>query len=210
MDDIGCIYLITNKINNAKYIGQHSERTVTKRWNEHLSRAKAGKVHKYLYSAMSHYGIENFTIEKLGEFPINALGRMEAYYAEQFGSYYWDSKPGYNMVWCGDENNKGIKHTSETCKKMSEARKGIIPYKMIEVWKGSKHTEDTKKKISENNVGFSGKKHSSETIEKMIAKRTGSKRSDETKKKMSEANLRRWKLLKEEGVGCIGKKKSTV
>ena len=207
MEDRGCIYLITNRINNAKYIGQHCKTTITKRWNEHLSRAKSGKVCKYLYTAMRHYGIENFTIEKIGEFPINALGPMEAYYAEQYNTYYWDTDLGYNVVWCGEDNNKGIKMSPETCKKMSELRKGKVPEAMIRAWTGSHHSEETKEKMSQNaGKPMLGKKHNQEAIDKMVKSRTGQKRSEETKKKMSEANLRRWKLYKEQGIGNIGKK----
>lgn len=209
MQSNGCIYLIINKINNAKYIGQHCEPSITKRWNEHLSRAKNGKVNKYLYNAMRHYGIENFIIEKIGEFPIKSLGKMEAYYAEQYGSYYWDPEPGYNMVWCGGNNNKGIKPSLETRKKMSESSpwKGKIVEAAVKTWTGSHHSEETKKKMSENSPkAMLGKKHTQESIDKMIKSRTGSKRSEETKKKMSEANLRRWKLYKEQGIGNIGKK----
>jgi|688.fasta_scaffold239520_2 hypothetical protein len=44
--------------------------------------------------------------------------------------------------------NKGISHTKETKKKISEALKGRIPYN-----KGIPHTEETKRKISIANFG---------------------------------------------------------
>lgn len=54
---------------------------------------------------------------------------------------------------------------------------------------GVQRSELTKKLISENNVGFSGRKHSPETIAKMKsakAGKTGRPHTEETKKKLSE------------------------
>ena len=60
-------------------------------------------------------------------------------------------------------HQKGKQKSEETKKKMSDAKKGNIPWN-----KGKHHTEETKKKLSESNKG----KHHTE----------------ETKKKISEAN----------------------
>ena len=82
----------------------------------------------------------------------------------------------------------GKKHTDETRKKMSESSKGNqnclgrvlseeTKFKISESNRGKKHTDDTRKKISENHHNVSGeknpmygKKHSSETIEKIRQK----------------------------------------
>ena len=72
--------------------------------------------------------------------------------------------------------NKGIHHTEETRRKMSESHKGKP------AWNKGKHgiySEDTRRKISEAMKGhthFNGHHH-----------------SEETRKKMSEAAKKRWK-----------------
>lgn len=70
---------------------------------------------------------------------------------------------------------------------------------------GHPQTEETKKKISEHSVGFSGKKHSKESIEKMRAVKGGENHpnygkhlSDETKRKISDAH----KKLRNKRVYC--------
>jgi len=48
----GCIYLITNTINNKKYVGQHNRHTFHLRWRAHKQRAKDTKYKEPLYGAM--------------------------------------------------------------------------------------------------------------------------------------------------------------
>ena len=54
--------------------------------------------------------------------PLDSLGRLEEYFAEQHGSYIWDTEPGYNMVWCGKHFWRGMKHTEDTRKIMREKK----------------------------------------------------------------------------------------
>lgn len=58
------IYKITNLINNKCYIGK-TERTIEKRWKEHLR--KRNSLDLPLYRALNKYGINNFQIEQLEE-----------------------------------------------------------------------------------------------------------------------------------------------
>jgi hypothetical protein len=48
---------------------------------------------------MRVYGISAFECERLYEGPNACLNGLEAYYAEQYGSYVWDG--GYNAGECG-------------------------------------------------------------------------------------------------------------
>jgi hypothetical protein len=85
--------------------------------------------------------------------------------------------------------NKGIPHTEETCKLMSELRKGKAPWN-----KGKpgiqKHSEETKKKLSkarEGNKNRLGKEHSIESKRLMSEAKKGKPRSAEARKKISDA-----------------------
>lgn len=118
MNDKGCIYLITCLPNAKKYVGQHCTTNHIIRWKQHLSSARNGSL-DYIHNAIRKYGADNFTVERLCICHLEALGRLEAYYAEQYGCYMWDLAPGYNMVWCGDNFWLGMKHTPATRAKMS-------------------------------------------------------------------------------------------
>ena len=59
------IYLITNLINNKKYVGKTTN-TIKERWQEHCRDSKKKRCEKRpLYDAFNKYGIENFKIEEL-------------------------------------------------------------------------------------------------------------------------------------------------
>ena len=110
------------------YVGQHVEPTPDNRWKQHIRTSKRGDGY-FLHSAIKKYGVENFTIDVLCVCKHEALGRMEAYYAEQYGTYIWDPVPGYNMVWCGDHPRLGMTNTLESRKKLALAKRGMKPSK---------------------------------------------------------------------------------
>jgi hypothetical protein len=86
--------------------------------------------------------------------------------------------------------NIGMKHTDETKKKMSEAKKGTPPWN-----KGKKCPDETKKKISEANKGTppwnKGKTgiYTEAAILRMSEAKKGVKLSEKHKKKLSEAQI---------------------
>ena len=117
----GCIYYIHCKETNKGYVGQHCLPSPERRWREHWT-----YMNRYdlpLYYAFRKYGRDAFTIETLCVVPLEALGRMEMYWAEQFETYVWDTPGGYNAVWCGDNSRLGITATPETCEKLSKSLK---------------------------------------------------------------------------------------
>lgn len=100
-------------------MGQHCLPTPERRWKEHWD--DMNKYDYLLYRAFKKYGKEAFTIETLCVVPVESLGQMEAYWAEQLETYSWDTPGGYNMIWCGALSRLGIKHTLEALEKIGEA-----------------------------------------------------------------------------------------
>lgn len=104
---------------------------------------------------------------------------MEAYYAEQYGSYTWDTPGGYNMVWCGGSKvaRNGLKFTDETRAKLSEKAKGRVI------------SEAQRRQISQTLTGRSGHKHTSEVCKRMSERMKGNKLSAEAIEKMRQTKL---------------------
>lgn len=95
---MGYIYLITNKINNKKYVGKTTQ-SIEKRWKEHISDSKKEKCEiRPLYRAMRKYGIENFSIIKIEKCDTKILSEREQYWIQYYNTY----KDGYNATLGGD------------------------------------------------------------------------------------------------------------
>lgn len=103
------IYLITNLVNNKKYVGQ-TEKTFNKRYDgrgvgvervKHHYEGNGGKGNHHLYHSILKYGTENFKVEIIHI----AQSREELNYFESFYErYYNTTNPmyGYNKKPCGD------------------------------------------------------------------------------------------------------------
>lgn len=169
IDIKGEIYLITNKVNNKKYVGQtHSHfknGTVygyKNRFKRHISNANSTNCNnksRALYSAIRKYGKENFDIELLETTDTNVLDNREKHYIKHYNTL---CPNGYNLT----EGGVDGKMCDATAQKISNSLKGHIV------------SNDTKKKISESLIGNKhpnwGKKHSAKTLGKMSLKQTGS------------------------------------
>lgn len=102
------IYVITNKINNKKYVGQSID--VEKRWSEHKYNSKRNTT-IYLYNSMKKYGIDNFTLEVIEEnIPLQMIDSRESYWIEKLNTY---RPEGYNLT-LGGEGTIGYVHTQKT------------------------------------------------------------------------------------------------
>jgi len=182
----GCIYKITNLMDNKCYIGQTTENNYEKYIDNHFKYAFNNKDNgdRYFYNSIRKYGKKNFkweilgfcdSLEELNEAEIEAI-----WFFRSFGSdgEIMDSVYGYNLT-KGGGGSSGLKHTEETKKQMSISNTG------------KKRTEETKKKISESKKGTpssrKGKKLSEDTKKKIGIANTGKKHTEETKKKMSES-----------------------
>ena len=113
------IYIITNKINNKKYVGQ----TINpkKRWSAHKYE---GIHYNYtniaLYNAMKKYGVENFEFKVIeSNIDINEINDRETFWIKKINTY----KPnGYNLTF-GGEGLQGFKMSKESKDKLSKIAK---------------------------------------------------------------------------------------
>lgn len=99
----GWIYLISNNINNKKYIGQTSQ-TIKKRFGSHKSDARNGR-DCALYRAMRKHGIDNFYVEEIEclysaskDDLCKMLDEKEIYWIDYYNTYKGD---GYNETFGG-------------------------------------------------------------------------------------------------------------
>ena len=94
------IYLITNDINNKKYVGKTEFNDIQKRFSEHCKDCNRREYEKRpLYSAMKLYGVEHFYIQELEYVPYNQnLSEREIYWIDYYDTYH----NGYNATRGGD------------------------------------------------------------------------------------------------------------
>jgi group I intron endonuclease len=158
----GCIYKITNIVNNKVYIGQTIN--IKHRINDYKNLKCKGQIK--IYNAIKKYGWNNFKIKVIA-FCKNRedLDKLETLNI----SYYNSINKGYN---CESGGTNGYNHSEKTKKKISESLTG------------KKASEETKKKMS---LKRRGKKLSAYHISRLC----GRKFSDEVKKKMSNAQIGR-------------------
>jgi group I intron endonuclease len=154
------IYIITNLINQKRYIGMTSNK-LSERWSLHKADARRNKPY-YLHKAIRKYGSENFKIELLEETTVTSLkelGIIETNWIKKLN-------PEYNMT-TGGEGHTGMpmigekngmfnrKHTEESKEKMRINRKGKgaqpgelnARYGKIGTFTGKTHSEETKLKM---------------------------------------------------------------
>lgn len=90
--------MITNKINNKKYIGK-TLKTIEERWKEHKRAYKRKSYeNRPLYRAMNKYGIENFCIEEIANCSNEEINEKEQYFIKFYNTYHF----GYNATLGGD------------------------------------------------------------------------------------------------------------
>lgn len=173
------IYMITNNINNKKYIGI-TKKTLQERYIEHISTIRKKK--KYaLHHALLKYGVENFSIEEIEH--TNDVSR-ETYWI----NHYNTRTHGYNLT-AGGDGTSGYK--------FDETQKKIISERVKELHKsgkigmhGKKHSIETRQKIKDAHTKIA--KYGPENHS------YGRKHTDETKRKLSLANKGRKIILTEE------------
>lgn len=151
------VYKLTCTNTGKSYIG-YSRHSLEVRWRGHLKHAKAGSPTK-LYRAIRKYGEKAFTKEILEE----VVTKVEAQQREiDLIARYQTLKLGYNTTRGGDGGNTSTERTLKWNKHISESLKGKP--------KSSEHRKNMcgpRPSVSGENNPFYGKRHSSETKEKI-------------------------------------------
>lgn len=167
---MGVIYLRTNLLNGKQYVGQ------TQNMQQRENKWRCMKHHyagKLIDNARSKYGFENWSLKIIVECDDQkGLDELEAYYINYYGT---KAPNGYNLTDGGGSGNLGYKHSEEAKKTISAKNKISMS--------GKHHTEETKKKLSEIKKGtipwIKGKHHSNETKKKISDKKKGVKHTKE-------------------------------
>ena len=184
----GIIYLITNNINNKKYVGQ-----TIRSFHDRIREYKKGFSNGYLNNAFNKYGWDNFEFSIIDTATsLKELNEKEIKYIQQYKSN--QKEFGYNIESGG---GNAIPNT-ETLEKMSRSHIGI---KQTNNWVnkriakagsedakkyGKSKTEEEKKILSENSTKFW----------------LGKNRNEETKRKISETKKEQGLSDKQKEVLC--------
>jgi group I intron endonuclease len=110
---VGWIYLMLNKINGKRYVGQTIQGE--RRWTKHRSDSFVGS-QSAIHRAIRKYGWENFNVSVIWEGPADSLNEQESFFIREHNSL---SPHGYNLTTGGQTNGKII--SEETKEKISVA-----------------------------------------------------------------------------------------
>lgn len=196
---MACIYILTNKVNGKKYIGQTS-RSFENRFNQHIRDSKNGPKFP-VDRAINKYGENNFRTY-IYECDVSDLDYLEVHLIKIFRST--DKILGYNLDSGGNSQKTRSKSTK---RKISESLTGKR--------KTKEHIANRVSSVIKNgtlagkNNPMFGKTHKQETIKKMREVRIGKyngknsplkgrKFSEEHKKKISENKKLYWEKIRNE------------
>ncbi|MDP3763697.1 MAG: GIY-YIG nuclease family protein [bacterium] len=199
MNNTGIIYRAINLINGKSYIGQTAQKLEYRIKDHYRNTIRSN--HKFA-NALKKYTPEDWKWEILVEnVPGEQLGLFERSYIYGLSTFEF----GYNSTKGGEENpsvnnpevrrkiseaNKGnkyclgFKHTDQTRKNMSAAKKGV---------KKKPFTEQHRKNLSLSKKGIC---FSEEQKKAISESQKGRKVSQQTKNKMSESGSENWRIVK--------------
>jgi group I intron endonuclease len=123
----GLVYILINRINNKKYVGQ-TQFTLKKRYPTNWWKRSHNS---YLKASIEKYGIDNFEFEVLESniSSIEELNEKEQFYANTFDTY---APKGYNFTQCGGNkkmhelSKKRISNTKSKLHFLKNASSGEI------------------------------------------------------------------------------------
>ena len=130
----GNIYLIINKQNGHKYVGQTTQ-TINKRWAQHISEARRMS-DKPLHRAIRKYGTHMFMIRELCECSVDELDEKEKHYIDIYNTFndpqHYNAKDGGIQPILSEESKKKISeaksklvHTEEHTNNISSSLKHL-------------------------------------------------------------------------------------
>jgi len=207
---MGYVYLVTNKVNGMKYVGQSLQLDINKRWYSH-KKVDKHNVGQILYNAYKKYGIDNFDYKIICICFDEDTDKYEEEYIKKYNTVHPN---GYNLL----QGGKNRKHNPETLKHLSEIMKGENHPQY-----GTKLSEERKKLHSERMKGTGnpnfGKKIPREVIEKRIQTiknntkklleiklKNPNNTTLETKEKISNSLKEYYKTHSKNGIKTNGKK----
>lgn len=136
---MGYIYLLLNKLNGKKYVGQTTT-TIASRWGTHLK--DRHKLNTPLYKALRKFGPGSFEIRLLAQCESQSqLNRSEQYWIKKLNTLF---PLGYNLRTGGARG----KHSKSTIEKMKASHAGSNKGKRNPFY-GKTHSIQTKKKMKE-------------------------------------------------------------
>lgn len=140
---MGYIYLITNTINNKRYIGQTICNDVNSRWNQH-KRKDSKTIGKYLLSAYEKYGIDKFKFQIICVCFNEDCNKYEEEYIKKYNTL---APNGYNLTTGGNRANPYAKKNPKERKRLSDETKKRISEALL---KRYAENPELKKKIQNN------------------------------------------------------------
>ncbi len=179
------IYLVTNLINQMKYVGQ-TTRTLKQRKSSHLSSSKKGSTY-YLHRAIRKYGAENFKWEVIyNATSEEELNEKETYFIKEYNT---NSQDGYNLTE-GGRGIRGWKHSELTKEKIKQC---AIKNNSAQYLKKFVQSEEGRKKISLMQLGKTyemkfGKEKAKQMIkdkQRLYNDKYGLQKSSEIREKIS-------------------------
>lgn len=190
--NLGYIYLITNRFNGKKYVGQ-TRFSLSTRWRQHVDAAGDGSTFA-IHRAIRKYGPESFSIKEIAKCAPENLNDIESLCIEIFDSFCFTGH-GYNMTKGGGgisgwrmppvteewrrkqkESHSGKVFSEEHLKNLRLAHIGRVYHKRGKSshpskLRGRKLSEQTRQKMSQAHRGKSSGPHSEETKRKISESR---------------------------------------
>lgn len=158
---MGYIYLITNKINGKRYVGQTQQMDIERRWRAHRCMSPTS-IGRYLLSAYRKHGMTNFKFQIICVCFNEDCDKYEEEYINKFNTL---APNGYNILCRGnsvpisnetrhliskrvkesmtDERRKAISIIHKG-KKISEQQKRVLSSKAKERWQHMSEEEKNK------------------------------------------------------------------
>ena len=144
----GVVYLISNSINDRKYVGI-TIRSLKERWNNHRGLVNRSK--KPLYLAMKELGRDNFSISILMIIDIDdveklqfELDMLEVKYIKEYNAFIKWENGGYNLTTGGGIRNlstESRKFLGDNLKKTLSDPNIRIRYRDIQIKLNKEHPE---------------------------------------------------------------------
>lgn len=175
----GRIYLIINRVNLKKYVGQ-TRMSITERWRVHKQVARNGKTYA-ISNAIRKYGEDGFVLLEIDQAKtLGELNQLETFYIQFFNTlspvgYNLDSGGRYYLTHPNTKAkiaaaNRGRVASPETRAKLSAARKGNKNALGGKGRTGQRNTPETNAKLSAFRKGKPGVPHTEE-FKRRLSKR---------------------------------------